>query len=277
MSAERELFRPRSLDEALRVLRDFGPLVPLAGCTDVYVQLHFRTRPETRFIDIWGLDELRGVDALGGGLRLGALATYSEIVASPLVRERLPMLAAAAREIGGTQIQNRGTVGGNLANASPAGDTLPVLLAADALVVTRSASEERRVPVREFFVGYRKTALRADELIVAVEVPPVAGRQWFRKVGTRAAQAISKLVAAGVRAADGAPRIAMGSVAATPVRLPAVERALAGGELGALADALAKDIAPIDDLRSTAEYRARVAENLVRRFWSDTAPGAVTS
>jgi xanthine dehydrogenase small subunit len=277
VSADRELFRPRSLAEALRVLRDYGPLVPLAGCTDVYVQLHFGTRAETRYVDIWGLDELRGVAALDGGLRLGALATYTEIAASPLVRERLPMLGAAAREIGGAQIQNRGTVGGNLANASPAGDTLPVLLAADAVVVARSAAEERRVPAREFFVSYRKTALRPDELVVAVEVPAVHGRQWFRKVGTRAAQAISKVVAAGVRPADGPPRLAMGSVGPTPVRLGATEQALARGALDALPDALARDIAPIDDLRSSAEYRRRVAENLVRRFWSDTDPGAARS
>ena len=271
MSGERELFRPRSLDEALRLLRSFGPLVPLAGCTDVYVQLHFRTRTDTRFMDLWGLDELRGVSALGDGLRIGALATYTELVASPLVRQRLPMLAAAAREIGGAQIQNRGTLGGNLANASPAGDTLPVLLVADATVVLRSAGAERRVGAREFFVGYRKTGLRPDELIVAVEVPAVAGRQWFRKVGTRAAQAISKIVAAGVRG-DGTARLAMGSVAATPVRLPSVEQTLARGDLDAVPDALARDIEPIDDVRSTAEYRRRVAGNLVRRFWSDTAP-----
>ena len=271
MSAERELFRPRSLGEALRLLRDYGPLVPLAGCTDVYVQLHFRTRPETRFVDLWRLDELRGVSALGDGLRVGALATYTELIANPLVRERLPMLAWAAREIGGAQIQNRGTIGGNLANASPAGDSLPVLLAAEATVVVRSAAAERRVPVREFFVGYRSTALRADEIIVAVEVPPVHGRQWFRKVGTRAAQAISKIVAAGVRG-DGASRLAMGSVAATPVRLPSVEDALARGEVELVREALARDIAPIDDVRSTAEYRRRVAENLVRRFWTDTDP-----
>jgi len=149
-------------------------------------------------------------------------------------------------------------------------------LAADATVVVRSAARERRVPVREFFVGYRRTALEPAELVVAVEVPRVAGRQWFRKVGTRAAQAISKIVAAGVRGDDGS-RLAMGSVAATPVRLTSVEEALGRGELDAVRDALARDIAPIDDVRSTAEYRRQVAENLVRRFWADTGVEAGAS
>jgi xanthine dehydrogenase small subunit len=240
----------------------------------VFVMLHFGTLAATRFVNLWGLRELGGVIAQGDGLRLGALATYTEIAASPLVRERLPMLAAASREIGGAQIQNRGTIGGNLANASPAGDTLPVLLVAEATVVARSAGAERRIPAREFFVGYRKTALRPDELLVAVEVPPVRGRQWFRKVGTRAAQAISKVVAAGVRDGDGTARLAMGSVAATPVRLPATEAALArDGEAGVDA-AIAADIRPIDDVRSTAAYRLRVAGNLARRFWRDTAAAA---
>jgi xanthine dehydrogenase small subunit len=273
-AASREMLRPRTLDDALAMLRDEGPLVPVAGCTDVFVMLHFGTLAATRFVDLWGLRELGGVDARGETLRLGALATYTEIAASPLVRERLPMLVAASREIGGAQIQNRGTIGGNLANASPAGDTLPVLLVAEATVVARSAGAERRIPAREFFVGYRKTALRPDELLVAVEVPRVRGRQWFRKVGTRAAQAISKVVAAGVRDGDGGARLAMGSVAATPVRLPATEAALArDGEAGVDA-AIATDIRPIDDVRSTAEYRLRVAGNLARRFWRDTAADA---
>src|SRR5215217_2137206 len=112
------------------------------------------------------------------------------------------MLIDAARQVGGPQLQNRGTIGGNIANASPAGDSLPVLMAADAVVVLRSADAERRVPLTEFYTGYRTTVGRADELIVAVEVPPVHGKQWFRKVGTRAAQAISKVVVAGVRGAE---------------------------------------------------------------------------
>jgi CO/xanthine dehydrogenase FAD-binding subunit len=181
------------------------------------------------------------------------------------------MLIEAARQVGGVQIQNRGTLGGNVANGSPAGDTLPVLAASDAVVVLRSVDSERRIPLTSFYTGYRASVMRADELIVAVEIPRVAGAQWFRKVGTRAAQAISKVVVAAVRGGV-APRIAVGSIAPTVVRLTATERALASG--APIDDAMAilrTEVRPIDDLRSTAEYRKRVTENLVRRFWSETA------
>jgi CO/xanthine dehydrogenase FAD-binding subunit len=264
-----DLRRAASLDDALRLLRDDGR-TPIAGATDVYVALNFGTLAPRRFVDIWPLDELRGIAVRGDALVLGALATYAALARSPLVAERLPMLAAASRQVGGAQIQNRGTVGGNVANASPAGDSLPVLAAADAVVVLRSADAERRVPVAEFFTGYRATVMRADELIVAVEVPPVEGRQWFRKVGTRAAQAISKVVVAAVRGPE--PRIALGSVAPTVVRARRTEQALAAGaRVDDAAALLATEIAPIDDIRSTADYRRRVAGNLLRRFWAETA------
>ena len=170
----------------------------MAGCTDLYVALNFGTLRPTRFLNLWRLDALRGIETRGTTLRIGALTTYTEIIKSGAMRRRLPMLVAAAREVGGVQIQNRGTIGGNVANASPAGDTLPVLLAADAVVVLRSVSGTRRVPMTSFYTGYRQTAARPDELIVAFEIPAVRGRQWFRKVGTRAAQAIAKIVVAGV-------------------------------------------------------------------------------
>jgi CO/xanthine dehydrogenase FAD-binding subunit len=180
------------------------------------------------------------------------------------------MLVAAAREVGGPQIQHRGTIGGNVVNGSPAGDTLPVLAAVDAQLVLASAEGERRVPFTGFYTGYRASVLRPDELLVAIEVAPVEGRQWFRKVGTRAAQAISKVVMAAVR--DGTPRIALGSVAPTVVRLPRTEAALAGGaDVAAAQRVLAEEVRPIDDLRSTARYRLRVAANLLARFWADTA------
>jgi CO/xanthine dehydrogenase FAD-binding subunit len=180
------------------------------------------------------------------------------------------MLAAAAREIGGPQIQNRGTLGGNIANASPAGDTLPVLAAADAVVVIASSTGTRRVPFLEFYTGYRRTVLAAHELIVAVEVPRVRGRQWFRKVGTRAAQAISKVVMAAVDDSGGEPaRIAIGSVGPTVLRLPSTEAALAAGaRIDEAQRMLLDEIAPIGDVRSTADYRRRVAANLLAGFWS---------
>lgn len=263
------LLQPRTLGEALRVLRDEGPLVPLAGCTDVYVGLHFGSALGPRFLDLQGLRQLRGTRVRGDLLVIGALATYAELIASPLVRRRLPILAEASRWVGSPQIQNRGTLGGNVANASPAGDALPVLAVAEAAVVLRSVDGERRVPFDAFYTGYRQTVMRPDELIVAIEVPPVEGRQWFRKVGTRAAQAISKVVMAAVRAPH--PRVALGSVAPTVVRVPRTEAVLAAG--GSLAEAqavLMDEIQPIDDVRSTAAYRRRVSANLLSQFWSDT-------
>jgi CO/xanthine dehydrogenase FAD-binding subunit len=167
------------------------------------------------------------------------------------------------------QIQNRGTLGGNVANGSPAGDTLPVLAAADVVVVLRSAADMRRVPFNEYYTGYRRSVLHPDELIVAFEFRKLHGRQWFRKVGTRAAQAISKVVMAAV--ADDPPRIAVGSVAPTVVRLPSTEAALGrGASIDEARQILLEEIAPIDDVRSTAEYRRRVAGNLLARFWNDS-------
>ena len=262
--SNRRLFDPRSLRDALRMLRDEGPLVPMAGCTDLYVSLNFGTLKDTRFLNLWRLDALRTIETRGAGVSIGALATHTDIMRSALVGKRLPMLAAACREIGGVQIQNRGTLGGNVANASPAGDTLPVLAAADAVVVLASAGGVRRVPFASFYTGYRRSVMRPDELIVALDIPAVRGRQWFRKVGTRAAQAISKVVMA---ACDGDRlRIAVGSVGPTVLRLPKTEAALAAG--ASITDAqrtLVDEITPIDDLRSTAEYRRRVAANLLAR------------
>ena len=263
-----DLRRATSVDEALRLVRD-DERMPIAGATDVYVALNFGTLARQRFVDLWALHELRGITTQGDSLVIGALATYTDLLRSPLVLDRLPMLAEASRQVGGLQIQNRGTLGGNVANASPAGDSLPVLMAADAVIVLRSLDGERRVPITAFYTGYRATVMRDDELVVAIEVPPVDGRQWFRKVGTRAAQAISKIVIAGVRGPS--PRIALGSVAPTVVRASATERALAdGATIDDAALVLADDIAPIDDVRSTADYRRRVATNLLRRFWTET-------
>ena len=264
-----ELLRPRTVREAVEFLRYDGPLVPLAGATDLYVSLNFGTLAGTRFMDLSLLEPLRKVALRGDVLSIGALASYTSLTRSRLVKQRLPMLIEAARQVGGVQIQNRGTIGGNIANGSPAGDTLPVFAAADAIVVIRNLRRERRVPFTEFYTGYRKSVMNDDELIVAVEVPTIEGQQWFRKVGTRAAQAISKVVMAGVRSAQ--PRIALGSVGPVVIRARGAERALAAGEgIDAAVAALEDEIKPIDDLRSSAEYRCVVAGNLVRQFWSET-------
>lgn len=265
-----ELQRPRTVKEALGMLRDEPALVPLAGCTDLYVAVNFGTLKGSRFLDLWPLAPLRRISVAGDTLVIGALATYTDIIKSRHVRKLLPMLAEAARQIGGPQIQNRGTIGGNIANASPAGDSLPVLSAAEAVVVLRSATEERRVAFTEFYTGYRVSVRRPEELIVAIEVRSQTGPQWFHKVGTRAAQAISKVVMAAVR--DERPRIAIGSVAPTIVRASRTEAALASGaSIEEAARILGEEIHPIDDVRSTADYRRTVTMNLLRRFWTDTA------
>ena len=278
------LQRPRSLKAALAMLADDPALTPIAGCTDVFVGLHFGTLDKRRFIDLWPLDDLRGIHLVKGtpkgvsprgdkpsglSIRIGALATFTDIIKSALVQRRVPMLVAAAREVGGAQIQNRGTLGGNIANASPAGDTLPVLSAAHARIVLRSARGERVVPFNDFYTGYRTSVRQPSELIAAIEIPPIDGRQWWRKVGTRRAQAISKVMMACVRGPE--VRVAIGSVAPTVLHASAAAAVLSRG--GSIADAqaaLRSEIAPIDDIRSTGDYRRQVAENLLAVFWKET-------
>lgn len=266
--SELDLRRASSMSDALAILRD-ERRTPIAGATDLYVAAQFGTLVPRKLLDIWDVKELKEITTTGDKLVIGALATYTSLIRSKEVNARLPMLVEASRQVGGPQIQNRGTVGGNIANGSPAGDSLPVWAATDAVVVLRSASEERRIPFNEFYTGYRATVMKPDELIVGVEVPRVERKQWFRKVGTRRAQAISKIVVAAVRA--GKPRIAFGSIAATVVRVPKTEAALAAKGIDEAARVLEGEISPIDDVRSSAEYRKRVAINLLRRFWEETA------
>jgi CO/xanthine dehydrogenase FAD-binding subunit len=250
--------RPKTLQDAVQVYRTTPGCRPLAGGTDLMVMLHAGTiRPETRAVlDVWSLPELKGVRLIDDALEIGAAEPYTGIIRSAEAGRRVPALVAAARTIGAAQIQNRGTVGGNLANASPAGDTLPVLLAYDAVVVT----DRRRIPIDQFFTGYRKTALESDELITAVRFP-LERQVVFRKVGTRAAQAISKVVMAVSRTPA---RIAIGSVAEVPVRALRAEQALERGDVAGAVAAVAGDIRPIDDVRSTAAYRMTVTQNVLR-------------
>jgi CO/xanthine dehydrogenase FAD-binding subunit len=267
-SAERlEVLRPRKLKEALALLAEAAaagdPLVPLAGGTDLFVGLNAGALPERRYLDLWRLDELRGIEQKKRRLSFGALTTYSDCVESDDVRKLLPTLVEAARQVGGVQIQNRGTLAGNIGNGSPAADAVPVLAAADATVVLTSASGERAVPLVEYYTGYRQSVRQPDELITRIDVDVPRGAQVFHKVGPRAAQAISKVVMAAV-----GHRVAFGSVAPTVIRLSAVERYVEEGgrdpnEAGRL---LRETVRPIDDVRSTAAYRLRVAENLVSEW-----------
>jgi carbon-monoxide dehydrogenase medium subunit len=231
-------------------------------------------------LDLSRIDALRGISLEANGLVLGARTTYTEIRRSALCREHLPALVEAAATIGAAQIQNRGTLGGNIANASPAGDTLPILLAADAVILVGGQRGEREIAALDYFVGYRKTALAPDELILQVRFPLPQGRELrFRKVGTRRAQAISKVVMALAWRDLGAQgwldvRVALGSVAATPIRAAATERVLEGGrptpEIADLAaETLAGELQPIDDVRSTADYRRAVSARILHRLLRD--------
>jgi xanthine dehydrogenase small subunit len=267
--ARLELLEPRTVREALAMLESERDLTPFAGGTDLYVTLNAGTEKARRFIDLSRLAPLRRIALDHDTLVIGAMATYTQLRRAASVVRRLPMLCAASREVGGVQVQNRGTLGGNVGNASPAGDTLPVLAAAEAIVVLASRRGERRVPFDEFFTGYRRTVRRPDELIAAFEIPRVKGKQWFRKVGTRAAQAISKVVAAGVEH-EGKVRFALGAVAPVVVRARKAEGILnEGGEVKAASAALVSEITPIDDVRSTRVYRQRVAANLLEAFCAE--------
>jgi CO/xanthine dehydrogenase FAD-binding subunit len=275
---------PTRLEAAYALLADAGgpPWRPIAGGTDLMVQVTGEIgEPPARVIDIWALDELRGISVDADALVVGALTTYTEIRRSPVVAEFLPALVEAAATIGAAQIQNRGTIGGNVVNASPAGDTLPVLLACGAEMVLGSAAGERTVSADDFWPAYRTTARRADELLVRVRVPLARDRQVrFRKVGTRRAQAISKVVMALAWAAAGDDepwtdvRLALGSVAATTVRARSTEAVLEGARpsretADAATAALTAELRPIDDVRSTAAYRRVVAGRVLHRMIRD--------
>jgi CO/xanthine dehydrogenase FAD-binding subunit len=275
---------PTRLEAAYALLADATgpPWRPLAGGTDLMVQVAGELgEPPERILDIWALDELRGIGVEGDALVIGALTTYTELRRSPIVAEFEPALVEAAATIGAAQIQNRGTIGGNVINASPAGDTLPVLLAMGAEMVLGSAAGERTVAADDFWPSYRTTPRRDDELLLRIRIPLVPGRQVrFRKIGTRRAQAISKVVMAlGWRSAGAEDpwtdvRLALGSVAATTVRAPATEAVIDGQRptrevADAATAALAAEISPIDDVRSTADYRRAVAGRVLHRLIRD--------
>lgn len=280
MPVEPPVASPRSLAEAYALLAD-APHRPVAGGTDLLVQITGELGdPPERVLDIWHLDELRGIKMESGGLVIGALTTYAEIRRSPIIAEFLPAFAEAAATIGAAQIQNRGTIGGNAMNASPAGDMLPLLLACDAQLVAGTSAGERSIAVADFWPAYRRTALEPTELLLRISIPLTAGRQLrYRKVGTRRAQAISKVVMALAWQADGDAawhnvHLALGSVAPTPIRAAATEAVLEGAMASeAIADraasTLAGELSPIDDVRSSADYRRAVAARVLHRLLRD--------
>src|SRR5438067_1590017 len=227
-----KLISPASLDEALEALTKANETwKPFAGGTDLMVLLEAGKLPHKNYVNIWNLKELRGIEVTDDQVILGALTTYTEVQNHPVLRTEFPMLCEAARETGGIAIQNRGTLGGNIVNASPAADSPPALLAYDAELELISKQGERRIPYSGFHNAYKQMDLRAGELLRAIRLPRRSDRfDYYRKVGTRKAQAISKVCFAGViRIADGKVahiRIALGSVAPIPIRCEKTETAL---------------------------------------------------
>jgi len=286
MQSKTQVQSPRHLDEALAILSERRrDLKIIAGGTDLMVLLNARTFHANAFLDIWRINELRGISEQGERIRIGALTSFSAIIASPLVNVSAPALVSAARTIGAVQIQNRGTLGGNLVNGSPAGDTLPVLAAFDAEIEIRSNRGSRVVAFDDFYTGYRKPVLEPDEMVTAISLLKLKDgeRSIFYKVGTRRAQAISKvMMASRVLLRDrvvSSLALSFGSVTPVVRRARKLERAIEGMQPGSeLTTGIEKElesaISPIDDIRSTARYRLRVARNLLERMLSELAQPA---
>jgi CO/xanthine dehydrogenase FAD-binding subunit len=255
-----EVVAPRSLEEALRLKAERPDALPIQGGTDVMVELNFdRLRPET-LLNLNEVRELRGWRRENGTIRLGAGLTYAEAMEAPLA-ERLPALAEASRTVGGPQIRNRGTIGGNLGTASPAGDALPPLLIGEAEVELASVRDRRVVSLTEFLVGPKRNGLAADELIVAARIPDAPGRQTFMKIGPRNAMVIAVVsLALVVDREREEVRAAFGSAGPVPtlVRAPL-------GDRDGFPEAVAAAASPIDDVRGTAPYRRHALRVLTQR------------
>jgi CO/xanthine dehydrogenase FAD-binding subunit len=255
-----DVLTPRSLDEALALKAERPEALPIQGGTDVMVDLNFdRARPAA-LLNLNEVQELRGWSREDGRLRLGAGLTYAEAMRPPL-RETLPALAEASRTVGSPQIRNRGTIGGNVGTASPAGDALPPLLVYGAEVVAASVRGVRTVPLQRFLVGPKENALAEDELILAVRVEPRPWRQTFMKVGPRNAMVIAVVsLALAVDEERGEVRASYGSAGPVPGLVVSPL-----GQAGSFAERVARDASPIDDVRGTARYRRHALRVLVER------------
>jgi len=287
--ADYELVAPGTLREVVALLAaEPGAWLPIAGGTDVMVQYAAGKLAARRLVSLWNLPELRNIEVRPSEILIGGGCTYTDLRQHTAVGSEFPLLASAASWTGAIANQNRGTLGGNIVNASPAADSLPALLAYDAELILVSVRGERRLPYRNFHTDYKKTNLASDELIRAVCLSRrFAGYlSYTRKVGARNAQAISKVsVAALGRTASGVVediRIAVGSVAPVPLRLVETEQLIKGERIEAPLLAMARktaaaEITPIDDIRSTAKYRAVVVCNLVEEFLAKLGAGGPTT
>lgn len=273
--------RPETLEAALDLLAA-APVTIAAGCTDLFAATPARVLPG-EVLDITGIVGLRGIGRTDTGLRIGAATTWSDVVRADLP-PAFDVLKQAAREVGSVQIQNAGTVAGNICNASPAADGMPCLLALDAEVELASATGRRRLPLADFVTGPRKTALGKGEMVIAVHVPHAAmrGKSRFEKLGAREYLVISIAMVAARLELDGGTveraSIAVGSCGPVAVRLGALEAALTGAPLLGLGarvepELVARHLSPIDDIRADSGYRARAATELVRRALEGLAGG----
>jgi CO/xanthine dehydrogenase FAD-binding subunit len=273
-----ELVAPGSLPAVLALLAsEPGSWMPIAGGTELMVQYGAGKLGARKLVSLWGLPELRSIESTAQEVLIGAGCTYTDLRNDPVVAREFPLLARAASWTGSIANQNRGTLGGNIVNGSPAADSLPALLVYEAELVLASARGTRRVPYIEFHTGYKQTKLAPDEVIRTIALQPrfAAYHAYSRKVGTRNAQAIAKLCLAGLAKTSGNKiedvRLAIGSMAVTPVRLRKTEENLLGREWSAALisearQALESEVAPIDDIRSSALYRLHVAGNLLQEF-----------
>lgn len=270
--------RAKSAAEAVRLAAANPQALPLAGGTDLMVHWNAGYLNNRAVLDLSYVKEWRRIRTTRDGVDIGSLVTHAALMRHPEVRAGWPLLIDACSVVGGPQIQARGTLGGNIANASPAGDTFPPLSVYEARVRLLSEAGRRELPFSEVFVGVKKTRLNTGELIESIHLPhpPRPTRQIFRKVGTRAAQAISKTMAAGLLWLDKDGRVqelrfALGSMAPTVRRLRRAEEFVRGRRLDTATvneavKLLAEDVSPIDDIRSTRAYRLRAAENILRGF-----------
>lgn len=276
--ADYDLVAPANLRDVLLLLAgEPGGWLPIAGGTDLMVLYASGKLPQRRLVSLWNLSELRRMQVSNEEIRIGAACTYTDLRQNEVIEREFPLLATAARWTGSIANQNRGTLGGNIVNASPAADSLPALLVYEADLILVTAGGERRVPYVDFHTGYKRMLLKPDELIREICLPR-RFKEYFsyaRKIGARNAQAISKVCLAAIgRRENGAAqdvRMAVGSVAPVPLRLRNTERAVNGKIIDAAAisaarEAVIAEIQPIDDIRSTASYRRAVAGNLVAGF-----------
>ncbi len=262
-----KVLRPTSRNEALDMLADDPSIRPIAGGTDLMVSWHHHDKTGWTLMDLSRVDDLNTMSMDDHALQLGALTSYWDVIASKDVTNAFPLLTVAARQVGAIQIQTRGTWAGNIANGSPAADGVPVMMAYNAIVHLQSRTESTDVPLDQYFTGYKQSVRKPDQLIVGITMPRTShDHEWFHKVGARSAQAITKVGVAMVKNGSGW-RVVANSVAPFVCRCKRLESALNDGQSFAtpadVADILKHDIAPIDDIRSTARYRQTVLARLI--------------